>query len=139
VSISSIVSSAAVAAPGGTEIHKKSKVPHSPTYHSLISLEEKGFVNITPIKPKKFSAIEPKIAINNFINRQIKHTKEIQQDIADELSKIRSINPPEEKMIEKITIASGSDKVFPLIENLCDSSHKEMLGMLKKLHKVLNG
>ena len=55
----------------GGQVCKKSNVPHGKTYESLVSLEEKGFISITPLKPKIFTALNPKIAIDHLMNQKI--------------------------------------------------------------------
>ena len=110
----------------GTEVHKKSGVPHSPTYHSLISLQEKGFVTISPLKPKKFSAIKPELAINNYINNKIGSIREVEKVIHRELEEMRDSKRGQDKMVEKVSIYAGFDNVFPLIKNLMDESKKTM-------------
>lgn len=109
----------------GTQVHRKSGVPHSPTYHSLLSLESKGFITITPTKPKKFSAINPKLAINNFISRKVEHIKEIEHEISDGLLELKKPQSADE-MIEKVNITAGSDRIFSIIKYLFDEAKDEM-------------
>ena len=111
----------------GGEASKKSGVPHGKTYESLISLEEKGFVSITPIKPKIFTALNPKIAINNLLNQRIETYKNIQLKITEKAELSKKFK--EEKMIEKVQVVTGLKKTFQLSQYLYDNSQKIMRHM----------
>ena len=111
----------------GGDTCKKSKVPHGKTYESLVSLEEKGFVSITPIKPKIFTALNPKIAIDHLMNQKITIFRQLQFQLSEKLSLRKKVK--QEDMVEKIQIFAGAKKAWPLSLYLFNNSKKVMRHM----------
>ena len=118
----------------GGEICKKSGVPQGKTYESLESLESKGFISITPVKPKIFTALNPKIAIGNLMNQKIETYKNLQKEISEKLQFSKKFK--DDKMIEKIQIFAGLHKVWPLSKYFYDSSDKIMRHMFT--YEIIN-
>ena len=111
----------------GGQVCKKSNVPHGKTYESLVSLEEKGFISITPLKPKIFTALNPKIAIEHLMNQKITVFRQLQSQLSEKLSVQKKIK--QDDMTEKIQIFSGAKKAWPLSLYLFNNSKKFMRHM----------
>lgn len=111
----------------GGQISKISKVPHGKTYESLVSLESKGFISITPVKPKIFTALNPDIAIDNLLNQKNQTFNNIKDKINEKLKTSKKVK--EDKIIEKVQVLSGKKKAFALSKYLYDNSKKIMRHM----------
>jgi len=111
----------------GGEVCKKSGVPHSKTYESLSRLESKGFISITPVKPKIFTALDPKIAIGNLLNQKIQTFELVQNKISEKLTVQKKTKT--EGIAEKIQIFAGAKKAWPLSLYLYSNSKKIMRHM----------
>ena len=111
----------------GGDVCKKSNVPHGKTYESLVSLENKGFISITPLRPKIFTALNPKIAIGHLISEKIKTFEQIQFQLSEKLSARKKVKPDD--MSEKIQIFAGAKKAWPLSLYLFNNSKKVMRHM----------
>ncbi len=113
----------------GGEITKKSQVPHGKTYETLEKLEKKGFVIITPIKPKLFSSVEPKKAIQEYINLK---KKELDSFAQESISQLKSLPKglPKDQFLERVKITSGTKESIKLHNHLFDNAKKEIKYMV---------
>ncbi|WP_161991505.1 TrmB family transcriptional regulator [Natronorubrum aibiense] len=60
------------------EVSDGADVPQPRVYDALDSLEQKGFVDVQPGRPKKYSPIEPDTAINRFCDfKERQHNQEL--------------------------------------------------------------
>ncbi|MBI2573599.1 TrmB family transcriptional regulator [Candidatus Woesearchaeota archaeon] len=110
----------------GSKIHKISKVPHGKTYESLVKLEEKGLVIVTKCKPKEYTAVNPKTAIQNLVRSQVDYLQDVKESSIHELEKLRSIRPLKEEMREKIKIGAGKKSIFPIVLDMYETAKKEV-------------
>lgn len=101
----------------GGKLSKISNVPHGRTYEVLLNLVDKCFVSITPIKPKIFKAIDPKIAVKYLTNKKISEFADLEKEIPLELEDIKKARAKEE-IEEKITITKGKKNERALSENM---------------------
>ncbi|MBW2989837.1 hypothetical protein KY358_05980 [Candidatus Woesearchaeota archaeon] len=111
----------------GGIISKRSGVPHGKTYQSLTSLEEKGFVSITPLKPKIFTALDPKIAIQNILSTKTEQFNNIQNIISDKLKSQKIL--ADDDFHETIQVFAGKDKMWNLSHYLYGNAKKIMRHM----------
>lgn len=106
----------------GGQVCKKSGVPHGKTYEALVNLESKGFVSVTPIKPKIFTALNPKIAIQNLLNQKVDSYNRIQELIQDKIESRKILKT--EKMIEKVQVFAGFKKAFVMSNYIYANAEK---------------
>jgi len=98
----------------GRELSKKSGVPQSKIYESLYKLADKGFVSILDLRPKKFKANDPEVAIKSCLEQKRKKLNLLEQDIPKELKKLKLIKT-EPETDETITVYKGKKDLSPLI------------------------
>lgn len=110
----------------GSKIHKLSKVPHGKTYESLVKLENKGLVTVTKTKPKEFTAINPKTAIQNLVRSQVEHLQDVKDSTIGGLEKLRSLKPIKEEIREKVKIGAGKKSIFPIVLDMYETAKKEV-------------
>lgn len=108
----------------GGQASKLSKVPHGRTYEVLHTLAQKGFVSILPIKPKIFKAVDPKIAVKEYIDNKTHRLNEIAQSMPHELQRLKDVQIKKEWLGEKITIVSGKANMLKIIKNSIDTAEK---------------
>jgi len=89
-----------------SEISDLSGIPYTRVYDVLNQLEEKGFVASIPGRPLKFEALDPGIALSNYIAKLreelVSKLRELEENIArirDLLSKYKKGFVPREKTI----------------------------------------
>lgn len=113
----------------GGKVSSLSKVPHGRTYEVLQRLSKKGFVSILPIKPKIFKAIDPKIAIKELIEENIRNLQELVLTVPKELQKLTQTRIIKERVGEMITIVSGKENMQKIIKNSIDSAENYVKSM----------
>lgn len=114
----------------GNQVSKLSGVPHGRTYEVLIKLHDKGFVSITPIKPKIFQAIKPSIAIKHFLRQKQQELQKLEKTIPEQLQQLEKpkLIPP--KIIEKIKVVSGMENLWKLAYYIMSTAEKEVKIMI---------
>lgn len=106
----------------GGAVSKFSGVPHGRTYEVLLKLADKGFVSITPFKPKLFKAVNPEISVKYTIQRKIEELNRLEKEILQNLKNIEKT--PEKTTTEKITVLSGRKNVLPVIHHFYKTADK---------------
>ncbi|MBI4210062.1 MAG: TrmB family transcriptional regulator [Candidatus Diapherotrites archaeon] len=109
----------------GGEVCRHSGVPHPKTYEALNSLEEKGFVVVTPIKPKVFSAVEPKAAVGSLISSKIESFKKLGLELGRGLV-ARKRDEGEKGFYEKVKILAGEKSQFNLSSYFYSTARREV-------------
>ena len=112
----------------GKKLSKLSNVPQSKIYEVLYRLEEKKFVSILDVKPKSFKAIEPKIAVKNYLRQKKEEITKLEETIPEKLEHIEKIKQP--KTDELITIYRGKKNTHPIIFDKFATSRKYVKEML---------
>lgn len=109
----------------GGEVCRHSGVPHPKTYEALNSLEGKGFVAVTPVKPKVFSAVEPKTAIGSFLSSKIASFKKLGEELGKNLA-AKKPDEGEKGFYEKVKILAGEKSQFNLSSYFYSTASKEV-------------
>lgn len=107
-------------------ISKKSNVPYGRIYSVLSSLESKGFIKIYQGTPKRFIAIEPRIILNEIINKkaiEINNIKNKNNKFIQELE--NSTKQEIQKPLEIINIIEGKKNYLNLSVKLHQKAQKE--------------
>lgn len=107
-------------------ISKKSDVPYGRIYPVLSSLESKGFVKIYHGRPKRFMAIEPRIILNEIVDKKINeidYIKNQNEKFMQELEK--SAKQEIKKPLEIINIIEGKKNYLNLSVKLHKKAQKE--------------
>ena len=102
-----------------TVIAKESGVPYGKIYPVLYSLQKKGYVKLYEGRPKRFMAIEPRIILNDEIEKKRRKFTNLKRNVNQLINAIERIEKPE-KIIENIQIIEG---------------RKNFLNLSIKLHK----
>ncbi|UCD04539.1 MAG: TrmB family transcriptional regulator [Candidatus Woesearchaeota archaeon] len=110
----------------GYKLAQVAKIPQGKAYEALLRLEEKGFAAIIPVKPKLYKAIQPKIAINQFITHKLSTLRSIEEDI---INKAKEIKTPKE-FVESITITAGSKNMWSITQHFYKNAQKEIKLMI---------
>lgn len=108
----------------GGEVSKLSGVPHGRTYEVLLNLVKKGLINVINIKPKIFKIVDPKIAINNYLNLQINKLQNLKKQIPHDLSLVKKLRDKEIVTPEKIDIIWGTRNINPMLDQKYIESKK---------------
>lgn len=86
-------------------IYKKAKIPYGKIYETLNSLVSKGLLEVQNIRPKKYMAKKPKIALNKFYSN-------IQKQMDDDLETKRKLITNVGEEIDNISIQKTPEKSF---------------------------
>lgn len=84
-------------------ISKESNVPFGRIYDCLNSLENKGFVEVVPSKPKKYKAVNPETAMNGLIDDELNNFEKLRESIKSEVSKLKMV----EKTEDVVSVSAG--------------------------------
>ncbi len=109
-----------------SQICAKSAVPHGKIYPILQSLERKGFVKLYDGTPKRYSAVDPKIIIEEVIRKkeqEVHESKERSKKIMQELGEL-SLRKPKEPL-EHIKIIEGQKNYLNLSVSLHGKTKNE--------------
>lgn len=106
------------------DISKGSGVPHGKIYPSLASLEEKGFVNVFLGKPKRFTAMDPQVAINQMMDRREEDVKEYKRNARSLLKEIGKIGIRKEEPADAMRTIEGYKNYLNLSVALHDRAEK---------------
>ncbi len=136
------------------EISSASKIPFGRVYDVLSSLEDKGLADKQESRPKKFSAKDPKLAVNNLLNIKKLALEDIEQKavlVEEKLLRLHTIKPEEslfwsvalgEKAIDQYIEKIGeAEEELNTILNLRVASrlpHKNIIRNLMEKIKVLS-
>ncbi len=121
----------------GGIISRLSGVPHSKTYYSLNNLIEKGFVAVTPLKPKLFKAVEPETAIKHYLNERIDSLKLLENELPAKLQSLKKQKIGEESRIsESIIVFAGLKQIWPLVEEFFKKAKKSVKYMFTYTHSA---
>lgn len=108
------------------QISLKSGVPYGRIYTILSSLEKKGFVKVFEGKPKRFMAMEPRIILNQIINKRTKNLEEFKKETDHIIQELENMKKRElEKPLEKIQIIEGKKNYLNLSVKLHEEAKKE--------------
>ncbi|MBI2549156.1 TrmB family transcriptional regulator [Candidatus Woesearchaeota archaeon] len=108
----------------GGKISRLSGVPQGKVYTVLNSLIEKGFVSVTPIKPKIFRAKDSSNAISSFLNQKIKELTLLKEEIP---RKLRNVNISQQKELsEQIHVLGSKQSTYSTIAELTMCAKKEI-------------
>jgi sugar-specific transcriptional regulator TrmB len=113
----------------GGEVSKLSKVPHGKTYEALLSLAEKGFVSILPVKPKVFTAINPALAVKHYSSVKMDDMKKLEKEIIEKLELIKTLPKEAPKAADKLTIVHGMKNERNLSKHTYDIAKKYVKNM----------
>ncbi|MBM3308918.1 MAG: TrmB family transcriptional regulator [Candidatus Altiarchaeales archaeon] len=106
-----------------TALSAESKVPYGKIYPVLYSLASKGYVTIYEGRPKRFMAVEPRIVLNNELEKKAKLLSKLKDDVSSMINAIEKIEKPQIPM-QTIQIIEGK---------------KNYLNMSVKLHRKAKG
>jgi sugar-specific transcriptional regulator TrmB len=112
------------------EISLSSKIPFGRIYDVLSSLEDKGLVDTQESRPKKFSAKDPKIAINNLLDIKSLELEDITQKaviIEEKLSQLYAVKPEESLFW---SVALGQEAIGQYIDKIGEAR--------RELNTILN-
>jgi len=108
------------------EISKKSSVPHGKIYPTLADLEQKGFVKKFTGAPTKFMAIEPKIIIEEVLQRKELEIKELKQRSEKIITELQALNVKKlTEPLEKIKVIEGYKHYLNLSVSLHEKAKQE--------------
>lgn len=109
----------------GGQIVKRSGVPQGKVYLVIQSLQDKGFLTTTDVKPKVFTPVNPEIAVKDVIENKINNLSRLKKEVLDEF---KTIKKPEieENIIEKIQVFSGKKPRYALNDRLFENAKREV-------------
>ncbi len=112
-------------------ISKKSGVPQPKTYGALKNLAEKGFIEIQPGKPLKYRALDPEVAMTNYIERfkekcELK-VKELEKSTEIIVEALKEIEDKVSVQEEVVWIVRGKDNIIHKAREIIGKAEKEVL------------
>ena len=108
----------------GINISKASNVPQGKIYETLYKLTEKGFVSVMNAKPKLFKAIDPEIALKQYIKVKKENLEQLEKNLPKRIKQLSSLRPQETD--EKVSIFRGKKNAFTANHYLMDSATKSI-------------
>ena len=111
---------------GGKEIAKLSSVPPTSVYKNLESLKEKRLVVILQKDPMVYHAIEPSVALKEFIEKGNLERCQLVEKCCQDLENLKKEQPV--KSAEKVfSVLIGKNQSYKVGINIVASAKKEML------------
>jgi sugar-specific transcriptional regulator TrmB len=109
----------------GGKIVKRSGVPQGKVYQVIQSLQDKGFLTTTDVKPKIFTPVNPEIAVKDVIENKIENLSRLKKEVLEEF---KAIKKPEieSNILEKIQVFSGKKPRYALNDRLFENAKKEV-------------
>lgn len=110
-----------------SEISTSTKIDRVKGYKILDSLKNRGFVISTLSSPTLFSAINPKLALKEIIEKKRQETERLEKNI-ERLSEILKHIKTQQTEVElpKLTVVSGRNNIYEQIIKLINSSKDEV-------------
>ncbi|MBM3200260.1 TrmB family transcriptional regulator [Candidatus Woesearchaeota archaeon] len=111
-------------------VANRSGVPHGRIYPVLSSLERKGFVKMAQGRPKRFSAVEPRIALRTAVVREEKNLEGMKQEKDRMIRLLESLKPKGYADIEdSIQVIEGYKNYLNISAELHGYAKKEWLSI----------
>lgn len=108
----------------GLKISKASNVPQGKIYETLYKLMEKGFVSVMNAKPKLFKAIDPEIALKQYIKSKKEKLEELEKNLPKRIKQLGNLRKQETD--EKVSIFTGRKNAFTANHYLMESASKSI-------------
>lgn len=108
----------------GIKISKASNVPQGKIYETLYRLMEKGFVSVMNAKPKLFKAIDPEIALKQYIKAKRQNLEDMEKSLPKKIKQFSSLRKKETD--EKVSIFTGRKNAFTANHYLMETSSKSL-------------
>jgi len=105
-----------------TKLARVSKVPHPRIYDVIESLEEKGLIEISNTKPRKYKAIDPRISLMNFVGKQYYELLKCANQLIEIVSEFKLADYG-----EGVWISKGATAVDNLVREVVSSARNELL------------
>lgn len=108
----------------GLKTSRISNVPQGKIYDTLYRLTEKGFVSTMNAKPKLFKAIDPEIALKQYIKSKKQNLEDMEKNLPKKIKQLSSLRTQETD--EKVSIFRGKKNAFTANHYLMDSASKSI-------------
>lgn len=108
----------------GINASKASGVPQGKIYETLYKLMEKGFASVMNAKPKLFKAIDPEIALKQYIKSKKENLEDLEKNLPKRIKQLSSLRTKETD--EKVSIFRGKKNAFTASHYLMDSASKSI-------------
>jgi len=123
-----------------SQIHQKAGIPQNRVYDSIVSLENKGFVEVQPTEPKLFKAIEPKIIFQKEIQELKDKEEELQkiyesQEISDKEKQIWTTQGHKAFIKSRLTELQTAKKEICTMVGKEEEITTKDLAMISREHK----
>ena len=105
-----------------TELASKSEIPQPRVYDVIKNLTSKGLVVILHGRPKKFRALEPEVALKNYIENKFLNESNIYTKILNIIK-----NKPLQKDEEGVWITSSTSGIISMIKEAINDAENELL------------
>ncbi len=110
---------------GGKEIAKLSGVPPTSVYKNLESLKERGLIVVLQKDPMVYQAIEPSVALKEFIEKENLERGQLVQKCCQDLENLKKEQPI--KSAEKVfSVLLGKNQSYKIGIGLVSNAKKEM-------------
>ena len=111
---------------GGKEIARLSGVPPTSVYRNLESLKEKGLIAILQKEPMIYHAIEPSLAIKEYVERKNSEMKSVAEEAIKEIESLKKTEIVQ-KEEQPISVLMGKSQSYNIGIDLVKTTKKEML------------
>ncbi len=121
-----------------TELASKSEIPQPRVYDVVKNLARKGLIVVLHGRPRKFRALDPKVALKNYIENKFSYESNIYTKIVD-IIKNKSF-PRDE---EGVWITSTHSGIISMIKEAINDAENELLiatttGILNQILELIN-
>lgn len=112
------------------QISTSSKVPDGKIYPVLNSLEQKGFIKKYDGFPQRFIAVEPSLAINQFLQHRQQELQQLHQQSLKTIKSLETLQTSHQASpLEKIKIIEGYKSYLNFSATLHEQATKEWLSI----------
>lgn len=90
-------------------ISHEAELPYGRIYDTLEALRSKNVVNVMPGRPKKYSVVEPNVAIDNLLREKQKEVKELEKDATKTKQDLNRMyeRKPDDKLVWKTALGNS--------------------------------
>lgn len=116
------------------ELSQQANVPYARVYDTIQALEQKGLVDIIQGRPRKFVAIEPKLAFQAYLEKK---QQEYQETLNNMKKTINTILPELETLYQQTYAKLELDELLQPFHSLAQMEQKTIEMLQRAQHEIL--
>lgn len=105
------------------EIRELAEIPYSREYDILTNLEQRGFVELQPGRPRKYIAVDP----NSVLKKELEERKKAVEALLNSLAPLYELSKKKESPEDVFWIIRGVENIREKLAEMIGSAEKEIL------------